>query len=104
MLGDGTLLAPDALAVGERPQPGSPLADIAVFDGGAITESWMREQVRMEDGELAQWCLADAAQRQALLIPLLTRRLDACIKALASGNTTYLHDGRKPANLAPPRP
>lgn len=86
----GRLLAVDW--VPPQPDGRPPLANF-VFDGGTITEAWAREHIRLDRGELEQWCLADAVQRQSLLLPLLARRLTACLDAVASGGTAYLYDG-----------
>ncbi|WP_194909592.1 hypothetical protein [Catenulispora rubra] len=75
---------------GDRP----PLANY-VFDGGVITEEWAREHVRVDTDEVTEWRLADAADRETLLIPLLAHRLTACLGAMASGAAVYLHDGRE---------
>jgi 8-oxo-dGTP pyrophosphatase MutT (NUDIX family) len=72
-----------------------PLANF-LFDGGTITESWAREHIRLDAGEVVEWRLADAEDRDTLLIPLLARRVTACLAALATGRTAYLHDGREP--------
>lgn len=89
----GRLLVVDwvsALADG-RP----PLANF-LFDGGPVTEGWLAANIVLQQAELAEWRLADASQREALLLPLLARRLRACAAALADGAARYLHDGREP--------
>jgi hypothetical protein len=77
-----------------QPDGRPPLANY-VFDGGVITEEWAREHVRLDTNEVTEWRLADAAERETLLIPLLARRLTACLAALADGRTAYLHNGRE---------
>lgn len=84
-----------------QPDGRPPLANY-LFDGGVITESWATEHLRLDEGELVEWRLADAAERDTLLIPLLARRLNACLNALATGTTTYLHDGHEPSAAAFP--
>lgn len=86
----GRLLAVDWVPA--QPDGRPPLANF-VFDGGTITEAWAHERVRLDAGELTQWCLADGAERARLLLPLLARRLNACLDAVASGITAYLYDG-----------
>lgn len=88
----GRLLAVDWVPA--QPDGRPPLANY-VFDGGIITEQWARENVRLDTDEVTEWCLADAAERETLLIPLLARRLTACLTALADGEAAYLHDGRE---------
>lgn len=88
----GALLAVDWVPA--QPDGRPPLANY-VFDGGVITEEWAREHVRLDTNEVIEWRLADAADREALLIPLLARRLTACLAALADGGAAYLHDGRE---------
>lgn len=90
----GRLLAVDWVPA--LPDGRPPLANY-VFDGGIITEPWAAEHLRLDDGELAEWRFADADERDALLIPLLARRLNACLNALATGTTAYLHDGWDPS-------
>ena len=93
----GRLLVVDWVPAQSDGRP--PLANF-LFDGGAITESWAQDQIRLDAGELTEWRLADAAEREALLIPLLFRRLNACTGALASGATAYLHDGHDVSGAA----
>ncbi|MEZ0113763.1 8-oxo-dGTP pyrophosphatase MutT (NUDIX family) [Catenulispora sp. EB89] len=69
-----------------------PLANF-VFDGGLVSEDWLAANVVLQQSELAEWRLADASQQEALLMPLLARRLRACAAALADGSAGYLHDG-----------
>jgi len=69
-----------------------PLANF-VFDGGLVSEDWLAANVVLQQSELAEWRLADASQQEALLMPLLARRLRACAAALADGRAGYLHDG-----------
>jgi hypothetical protein len=76
-----------------QPDGRPPLANY-LFDGGEISEAWARECVRLDADELTEWRLADAGERDGLLIPLLARRLNACLRVLKEGGPGYLHDGR----------
>lgn len=93
----GIALTPGRLLVVDwvpaQPDGRPPLANF-VFDGGTVSESWAHEHVRLDTGELAQWRFADAVECEALLIPLLARRLAACANSLTSGTTAYLYEGR----------
>lgn len=75
-----------------QPDGRPPLANY-LFDGGEVTQRHLEDNVRLSADELAEWRLADLDEQNKLLIPLLARRLRACIDALANGTTAYLHDG-----------
>lgn len=72
-----------------------PLANF-LFDGGVVTEDWLAATIVLQQSEIAEWCLADMTRQQALLMPLLARRLRACASALADGSASYLLDGLTP--------
>ena len=64
---------------------GRPLLANFLFDGGTITECRLKENARLDSDELSQWCLADAADLDGPLIPLLDGRVRAALHALANG-------------------
>lgn len=92
----GRLLAIDWVPAQDDGRP--PLANF-VFDAGETTQCWLEDNVHLAIDELAEWQLADAAQQERLLIPLLTRRLRHCASALISGSTKYLLNGHTDAEL-----
>jgi hypothetical protein len=71
---------------------------------GTVTEHWLRENTRLAADELSQWCLADDAGLDDLLIPLLAGRVRAAVHALAAGTAVYLYGGRRPEDEAAPLP
>ncbi|MBS2535031.1 NUDIX hydrolase [Catenulispora sp. NF23] len=73
-----------------------PLANF-LFDGGTVTETWLTANAVVQQSELAEWRLADEREQEALLMPLLARRLRACAAALADGGARYLYDGQAPS-------
>ena len=101
----GIDLAPARLLVVDwvpaQPDGRPPLANF-LFDGGTITEHWLKENARLASDELTHWCLADAADLDSLLIPLLAGRVRAALHALANGTAAYLHGGRHPEDNAAP--
>lgn len=95
----GIALAPGRLLVVDwvpaQPDGRPPLAN-HLFDGGTVTERWLREHVRLPDDELADWRLADADDLDSMLIPLLAGRVREALGALAAGSAGYLHGGERP--------
>ena len=95
----GIDLAPGRLLVVDwvpaQPDGRPPLANY-LFDGGIITESRLRDRVRLDVGELSRWRLAAAAELDELLIPLLANRVRQALQALAADTAVYLHGGRHP--------
>ena len=51
--------------------------------------------IQLQAEELTEWRLVTAPEAVPLLAPRLARRLPACLRALASGATLYLEDGRE---------
>lgn len=72
-----------------------PLANF-LFDGGIVTQDWLAANIVLQQSELTAWRLADVSEQEALLLPLLARRLRVCAAVLADGVTRYLHDGAEP--------
>jgi 8-oxo-dGTP pyrophosphatase MutT (NUDIX family) len=97
----GITLAPGRLLVVDwvPPQPdGRPALSNFLFDGGTITEQQARAQLLLPPEELAGWRLAAADEWPQLLAPHMVRRVQACVEALATGSTAYLHHGWPPAD------
>ena len=89
----GRLLVVDWVSA--LPDGRPPLANF-VFDGGVVAEGWLSANVVLQRSELAEWCLADVRRREALLMPLLVRRVRACVGALGDGGARFLVDGVEP--------
>jgi len=69
---------------------------IVVFDGGRLTAT-EAAGIRLPAEELAGWTFAAVDQLPALMMPLLARRVAACLTARAEGGRTiYLEDGTAP--------
>ncbi|MEX5636189.1 NUDIX domain-containing protein [Parafrankia sp. FMc2] len=68
---------------------------IVVFDGGRLTRE-EAGRIRLPADELAAWSFAVADQLPDLMVPLLARRVAACLAARATGTTVYLEDGVLP--------
>ncbi|WP_007510981.1 NUDIX domain-containing protein [Pseudofrankia saprophytica] len=84
----GSLLAVDWVpATAERTE-----GLIVVFDGGRLTAA-EAAGIRLPAEELAEWTFAAADQLSALMMPLLARRVAACLRARVVGRTVYLEDG-----------
>ena len=95
VLTPGRLLAVDWVPA--QPDGRPPLANY-LFDGGIVTEQWLREHVQLAAGELSDWCLADADDVATRLIPLLASRVREGLRALAAGTAVYLHGGQHPGD------
>ena len=78
-----------------QPDGRPPLANY-LFDGGTVAADRLMENVRLAAAELSHWRLADAADLDELLIPLLASRVRYALKALAADTAIYLHGGRPP--------
>lgn len=64
-----------------------------VFWAGRIDTAQLGA-IQLQTEELTEWRLVTVAEASALLAPRITRRLPACLDALASGVTLYLEDGQ----------
>jgi 8-oxo-dGTP diphosphatase len=62
-----------------------------VFDGGRCGGP-----VRLAEAELRSWAWSDPGEAAQRLLPLLARRAAAALRAVHTGATTYLEDGRAP--------
>jgi 8-oxo-dGTP pyrophosphatase MutT (NUDIX family) len=89
----GRLLAVDW--VPPRPD-GRPALSNFLFDGGRFSEEQARTRLVLSPDELSGWRFAAADEWPGLLLPHMVRRVRACVDALATGGTAYLHDGRPP--------
>nr|WP_307874220.1 NUDIX hydrolase [Frankia sp. AgB1.8] len=65
---------------------------IVVFDGGRLTPI-DAAAIQLPAEELAAWTFATLDQLPGLMVPLLARRVAACLVARAAGETAYLEDG-----------
>jgi 8-oxo-dGTP pyrophosphatase MutT (NUDIX family) len=95
----GLDLAPGRLLVVDWVPPqadGRPALANHLFDGGLITETQARADIRLAAGELTAWRLATPAEWDTLMAPHMARRLRACARALADHTTAYLHHGTVP--------
>ena len=97
----GIILAPGRLLVVDwvpaQPDGRPPLANF-LFDGGIVTERWLREHVHLAADELTDWYLADVDDLDGMLIPLLASRVRESLGALAVGTAVYLHGGQHPGD------
>jgi 8-oxo-dGTP pyrophosphatase MutT (NUDIX family) len=65
---------------------------IVVSDGGPLTPI-DAAAIELPAEELAGWRFTAADQLPGLMVPLLARRVAACLAARATGETVYLEDG-----------
>jgi 8-oxo-dGTP pyrophosphatase MutT (NUDIX family) len=101
----GLTLSPGRLLVVDwvPPQPdGRPALSNFLFDGGTITEQQAHAQLLLPPEELTSWRLATADEWPQLLAPHMLRRVQACVEALATGSTAYLHHGWPPPTVPNP--
>jgi 8-oxo-dGTP diphosphatase len=84
----GRLLAVDWVP----PDPRRTEGLVTVFDGGRLTPD-EAAAIRLPAAELAAWSFAPADRLPHLMVPLLARRIAACLAALAAGETAYLEAG-----------
>ncbi|MGH3624950.1 MAG: NUDIX domain-containing protein [Sciscionella sp.] len=88
----GGLLAVDVVP----PQPdGRPALTNFLFDGGILTDE-QRATIRCADGELGAWKYCGPDEYATRLPPHMVRRVDACLQALRTGQSTYLQHGWLP--------
>ncbi|MEV7869198.1 NUDIX hydrolase [Streptomyces sp. NPDC088124] len=75
-----------------RPRPGRSEGMAAVFDGGVLgAEQVARIQLQAE--EIRSFEFVGLEQIRELLVPLLARRVQACMAARERGETVYLENG-----------
>ncbi|WP_284741687.1 NUDIX domain-containing protein [Amycolatopsis sp. RTGN1] len=63
-----------------------------LFDGGTLTPEQERA-IELKDGELSEWDYSNRDDYVARLDDHMSRRIDACVVALRTGTTGYLHHG-----------
>ncbi|MEV7037596.1 NUDIX hydrolase [Amycolatopsis sp. NPDC051061] len=63
-----------------------------LFDGGMLTTE-QEQAIKLQDGELSRWDYCDRDDYVARLDDHMSRRVDACLDALRTGTTGYLHHG-----------
>lgn len=91
LAGSSRLLAVDWT----RPRPGGRPALVAfVFDGGTLTANQAEARITLPADELSDWQFVSAEDWNHYVNARITRRLEACVRALAEDRTVYLHDGR----------
>jgi hypothetical protein len=81
--------------VPEQPD-GRPALANYLFDGGFLDPSEAHQRIRLQTDEVLEWRFAGPQDWDRLLIDTLHRRVHACVEALATGATAYLHHGRPP--------
>lgn len=64
-----------------------------VFWAGKLAAAQL-DAIHLQMEELTEWRLVTLAEALPLVAPRLARRLPACLRALATGATLYLEDGR----------
>ena len=84
----GPVLAVDW--VPSRPQ--RPEGLIVVYDGGVLSEAEVNEIV-LTDGELAGFAFVARDEVAALVTPLLARRVESCLDAVAARTVAALENG-----------
>jgi 8-oxo-dGTP pyrophosphatase MutT (NUDIX family) len=65
---------------------------ILVFDGGRLGPE-DTAAIQLPPDELAGWLFAGPEGLRSLAVPLLARRIEACLDARVLGETVYLEDG-----------
>ncbi|MYW06375.1 NUDIX domain-containing protein [Streptomyces sp. SID3343] len=75
---------------------GRPALANHVFDGGTLGTADAEHRIRLDRSELRSWRFAEPSAWQRLMAPHMARRLDACARALTTGETAYLHCGIPP--------
>lgn len=73
-------------------RPGRPEGLIVVYDGGVLTTSDI-EAITVQDGELAGFTFVPADQVAERVTPLVARRINASLDAVATGTVASLEDG-----------
>lgn len=74
------------------PQQGRTDALIAVFDGGRLTLE-QTAAIVLDPAELRSWSWCTVAEVHERMRPLVARRIEASLAAIASGETLYMEDG-----------
>ncbi|MFF4174185.1 NUDIX domain-containing protein [Streptomyces sp. NPDC001744] len=87
-LAPGVLLGVDWTAA----RPGRSEGLVTVFDGGRLTPEQVGS-IRLQDEELRGYAFVDVESVGELLLPVLARRVQACVRARAQGRTVYLENG-----------
>ncbi|MEW1906595.1 NUDIX hydrolase [Streptomyces sp. NPDC086147] len=65
---------------------------VTVFDGGRLTAEQVGS-IRLQEEELREYAFVDIGSVGELLLPVLARRVQACVHARAQGRTVYLENG-----------
>jgi len=91
----GTEFAGGRLLVVDWVAPHGPWDDslLFVFDGGVLT-SEQQVRISLRDHELSAFRFCERDEAATLLRPYVWRRVEAALEALATGRTSYLHDGQ----------
>ncbi|MFG2960820.1 NUDIX domain-containing protein [Streptomyces sp. NPDC048291] len=74
------------------PRPGRSEGMVAVFDGGMLGPEQIAG-IRLQDEEIRAFEFVSLDQVRERLIPLLARRVEACMAARERGETVYLENG-----------
>ncbi|MGW1159399.1 NUDIX domain-containing protein [Streptomyces sp. NPDC002519] len=74
------------------PRPGRSEGMVAIFDGGVLGPEQVAG-IRLQDEEVRAFEFAGLDQVRERLIPLLARRVEACMAARERGEMIYLENG-----------
>jgi 8-oxo-dGTP diphosphatase len=85
----------DLVSVDWAPHPEEGEKVLFVFDGGRLSEEQLGG-VHFADGEIAEYAFLSAEQLDQVAIPRLARRLQATLRARATGQAAYLENGASP--------
>lgn len=82
------------------PQPdGRPSLTNYLFDGGILSPAQVAS-LHCADGELKRWKFCTSVEYTDLLPAHMVPRVDACLDAVRTGRTAYLHHGVNPFDAA----
>jgi 8-oxo-dGTP diphosphatase len=73
-------------------RPGRPEGLIVVYDGGVLTARDI-EAIIVQEGELVGFAFVRPGEVARRVTPLVSRRITACLNALAAGTVASLEDG-----------
>ncbi|MFH8254196.1 NUDIX domain-containing protein [Streptomyces roseolus] len=65
---------------------------VTVFDGGRLSAEHL-SAIRLQAEELRGYVFVDVGSVGERLVPVLARRVEACVRARESGRTVYLENG-----------
>jgi 8-oxo-dGTP pyrophosphatase MutT (NUDIX family) len=74
-------------------RPGRPEGLVVVYDGGLLTAGEV-DAITLPEDELAGFAFVAADEVAARVMPVVARRIAACLDAKAAGTAASLEDGR----------